>query len=83
MLIVVQSFAQDSTLKYPLHDAYDFTDKKYSPINLKDPSNMQTEVKYNPETGMYEVYQTVGGRNYRFPTAMTLEEYMKWKEIKQ
>ncbi|MCB9224655.1 MAG: cell surface protein SprA [Crocinitomicaceae bacterium] len=80
VLAVFQSSAQqDSTLKYPLYDHYDFTDKRYSPIDLKDPSNMQTQVVYNPETGMYEVYQTVGGMNYRYPTAMTLDEYMKWK----
>ncbi|MEX1001077.1 MAG: cell surface protein SprA [Crocinitomicaceae bacterium] len=74
------AFAQeDSTLQYPIYDYYDFTGKKYSPIDLKDPNNMNTSVKYNPETGLYEVYQTIGGINYRYPTAMTLEEYMAWK----
>ncbi|UKN00888.1 cell surface protein SprA [Paracrocinitomix mangrovi] len=68
----------DSTLHFPLYDHYDYTDKKDSPINLM-PSGVNTEVKYNPETGMYEFYQTIGGINYRHPTSMTLEEYLAWK----
>ena len=80
LLLAAQSFAQkdDSTLHYPIHDYYDFTDKKDSPLNLS-PSNVETTVVYNPDTGMYEIYQKIGGINYRHPTAMTLQEYLAWK----
>lgn len=79
LVLSFSSFAQkkDSTLQYPIHDYYDYTDKKDSPLNL-NPSGLETEVKFNPETGMYEIYQTIGGIQYRYPTAMTLEEYLEW-----
>ncbi|MBD3636163.1 MAG: cell surface protein SprA [Crocinitomicaceae bacterium] len=80
MLVVAQALAQnkDSTLQYPIEDYYDPTEEKTSPMNIK-PSGINTQVIYNPETGMYEIYQKIGGINYRYPTAMTLEEYMAWK----
>jgi len=62
-----------------MEDYYDYTGKKTGPMGLPDPSNLNTNVVYNPETGMYEIYQTIGGIQYRYPTAMTLEEYMAYK----
>jgi cell surface protein SprA len=77
------SFAQPkedtSKLHFPISDYYDYTQKTDSPLSLPDPSNLNTEVIYNPETGLYEIYQTIGGVPYRYPTAMTLEEYMAYK----
>ena len=77
----VQASAQEDTskLKYPIHDYYDYTQQQSSPIGLPNPSNLNTTIVYNPETGMYEIYQKIGGINYRHPTAMTLEEYMAYK----
>ncbi|MFM7310068.1 MAG: cell surface protein SprA, partial [Flavobacteriales bacterium] len=63
-------------------------------INTPLPDNVQYSVEYNPETGQYEVVQSVGGKfDYRPRTSMTLEEYMEsqqtenissyWKEIQE
>lgn len=68
-----------SKLQFPIHDYYDYTDKKNSPFNLPNPENLNTEIVYNPETGMYEIFQTIGGVKFRHPTAMTLEEYMEYQ----
>lgn len=72
----------DSTLRYPVSDYYDYTQKKESPIHLQDPDNLKTKITYNPLTGMYEIDQTIGGIPYRHPTAMTLEEYLAYKRQK-
>lgn len=46
-------------------------------INIPLPDNIQYSVEYNPETGQYEMVQTIGdGIEYRPRTSMTLEEYM-------
>ena len=77
--IAAQGTTDTSKLHFPIYDYYDYTDKKNSPINLDDPKNVNTNIVYNPETGLYEIYQTIGGINYRYPTAMTLDEYVAYK----
>ncbi|MFM7105630.1 MAG: hypothetical protein ACKOW8_08910, partial [Flavobacteriales bacterium] len=63
-------------------------------INVPLPDNIDYDVQYNPETGEYEVTQSVGGKfDYRPRTSMTLEEYMNtqstkniseyWREIQE
>ena len=69
-------------LPFPIHDYYDYTNKKDSPMSLSDPDNLKTEIVYNPETGMYDIYQKIGNRMYRQPTSLTLEEYMEYQRQK-
>jgi len=80
---VAQLFGQGDTgnvhLPFPIHDYYDYTQQKNSPINLADPSNLQTEIIYNPSTGQYEIYQKIGSLYYRYPTSMTMDEYMEFQ----
>lgn len=48
-------------------------------INLGDPSNMESVVEYDPETGNYFIYQRIGDQiDYRNPTVMSFEEYMNY-----
>ena len=65
-----------------------------SGIQVPLPSNINYRVEYNPETGLYEVIQTVGDRiDFRPRTTMTLDEFLDfqlnsnvteyWKEIKE
>src|SRR5690606_18089399 len=54
-----------------------FNDDK-SPLFLKDPSNINSEFQYDPETGQYNYFQKMGDRNYRNPSYMSLEEYMDY-----
>ncbi|MDX1349427.1 MAG: cell surface protein SprA, partial [Putridiphycobacter sp.] len=69
-------------LPYPLNDYYDFTAKSNSRLDFQLPKNINTEFVYNPDTGMYEVYQKIGSQYYRQPTALTLEEYMAYQRQK-
>lgn len=69
-------------LPFPIYDYRDYTDQKNSPINLNDPSNINTEIVYNMETGNYEVVQKIGDQYYRYPTSMTQQEYIEYQRQK-
>jgi cell surface protein SprA len=71
---------------------YDFQDQSTGdPLNypngggllLDDPSNITTNVEYDPTTGQYIITQTMGGINYRPPTYMDAEEYQAYMFNKQ
>lgn len=47
-------------------------------FNLNLPSNIETQIKYNPKTGMYDIYQKIGDKFYRYPTSMTREQYLDY-----
>lgn len=66
-------------IPYPIYDYQDYTDRKKSPINLKDPSNLNTEIVYNPETGNYDIIQKIGSQYYRYPTSMTQAEFIEYQ----
>lgn len=42
---------------------------------LNDPSNVQTTIEYDPQTGDYNLDQRIGNMDYRPPTYMTSREY--------
>ena len=69
-------------LPFPIFDYQDYTDRKRSPINLKDPENLNTDIVYNPETGGYEIIQKIGNQYYRYPTSMTQAEYIEYQRKK-
>jgi len=63
-------------------------------ITIPLPDNINYSVEYNPETGQYEVVQTIGDTlSFRNGTTMTLEEYLNndmddniyeyWNEIQE
>lgn len=48
-------------------------------LKLNEPSNVKTEVEYDPVTGTYNVKQKLGGMDYRPPTYMDQEEYLDYE----
>jgi cell surface protein SprA len=62
---------------------YPFTDQSYGPpmynpdggLRLSNPSNIKTDVQYNPQTGKYDIYQKMGDLDYRVPMDMDSDEY--------
>jgi len=71
---------------------YNFNDQSTGdPLNypnsgglmLNNPSNINTNVEYDPTTGNYNINQTMGGMNYRPPTYMESEEYQNYMFKKQ
>lgn len=76
----------------PITLPYNFNDESTGdPLNypnsgglmLNNPSNVNTNVDYDPTTGQYNVNQTMGGMNYRPPTYLDSEEYQKLMFDKQ
>lgn len=76
---IAQTDTGKVNLPFPLYDYYDYTQKTNSPVSLGDPSNLNTEIVYNPATGQYEIYQRIGNLYYRYPTSMTMEEYLEYQ----
>ena len=68
-------------LPYPFKDeeAFEYPDSKdSSELFLGRPSNINTEVEYDPVTGEYTFYEKIGNFNYRLPKSMSLKEYAKY-----
>lgn len=69
------------TLKYPFKDEgeFDYPDQvDAGPLYLKQPSNIDYKVEYDPKTKQYILYERVGSAYYRMPKTMSLEEYVQW-----
>lgn len=69
------------TLAYPFNDNSYLDPLHYSNsgnLKLEDPSNIKTNVTYNPDSNVYLVDQTLGnnGLMYRPSSYMTFEEYL-------
>jgi cell surface protein SprA len=76
----------------PVKLPYNFQDQSVGdPLNypnsggliLGNPSNVNTNVEYNPATGNYDITQKMGNTDYRPPTYMDSEEYQNYMFKKQ
>jgi cell surface protein SprA len=47
-------------------------------LKLHDPSNIKTQVVYDPDSNIFNVNQKLGDLNYREPTYMTYDEYIDY-----
>jgi len=68
-------------LPYQFKDepAFAFPDKKDSSgLYLRKPSNIKTEILYDPVTGEYIFTEKVGNLNYRLPKSMTKKEFQTY-----
>jgi cell surface protein SprA len=77
--VVLQVDSPEVELPWPITDPVAPGQPPGGAINLGDPSNIQEEVIYDPETGQYIINSTVGGSfDYRPPMSMSLEEYLNY-----
>ena len=53
-----------------------------SPLYLRDPENIQTEVVYDPVTGQYTFKKKVGDFYFDVPTTLNQEEYLDYQTKK-
>ncbi len=76
--IVPPDTINDDTIKlpYPFKDESDISieNEESSPLFL-EPSNIKTEIEYNPFTGEYEIKKKIGNLDYRSPSVMSMEEF--------
>ncbi len=69
----------------PLKDRFDdfIFDQQNNPFDLDDPSIIEQNIEYDPESGQYIITEKIGDDYFRMPTYMTYEEYMEWSTQKQ
>jgi len=48
-------------------------------LYLGNPSNLSTEIEYDPETNQYLIQNKIGDLNYRNPTYMSFDEYQDFE----
>jgi len=67
------------TLRYPIRDRRTdpFTERNRNPFDLRDPSNIERKIEYDPTTRQYYIYEKIGNRYYRNPTALSYEEFLR------
>ncbi len=80
---VINSTPKD-TLHFPIDDRANdqITDNKPAQFDLKDPSNLVTDIEYNADSNNYSVTEKIGKEFYRAPTTMTFDEFMKYQSKK-
>jgi len=78
----IESDTPKVNLPYPISDYRDYTTKPNTRFDFNPPANILTDIRYNPETEMYDIFQKIGDRYYRYPTSMTLEEYTAYQRKK-
>jgi hypothetical protein len=73
-------------VKEPVVLPYDFKDNQGAPpqydpnskLYLENPSNIKTNVDYDPKTGNYDVSQKIGDLDYRPDTYLNFKEYERY-----
>ncbi len=72
---------KDDTLPYPFSNepVYPFNGNDNShPIYLNNPSNIVSDVEYDPETNTYIFTNKIGDYDYTTPNSMSFEDYQKY-----
>lgn len=54
-----------------------------TPFDLRDPEIIKQKVEYDPLTNRYIITEKIGEQNYRNPTYLTFDEYVKWRNEQQ
>lgn len=79
--------SRDTTFTGPTELRYNFSEDlsapftdagQVSPLFLHKPSNIQSDIVYNPKTNTYEFSEKIGSLNFRPPTYMTFDEYRQF-----
>lgn len=77
---------KDTVTRYPVNnnstETYQDLEKQY-PVDLKNPSNMQTVVTYDVHTGNYILHTMVGDTEIGTPYTLTPEEYKKYSQMQE
>ncbi len=64
-------------LRYPFNDQSTIPGSSGSNLYLKNPSNLQTTIDYDPVTHQYVRVYRIGKMTYRVPETMTFDEYQE------
>ncbi len=76
----------DPVLKYPYKDKSNqdpLTQPSSGGLKLNDPSNVKTQVEYDPSSGNFNVNQKIGALDYRPPSYLGKDDYQNYMFNKQ
>lgn len=77
---------QDSTSRFPVKktqvSSYKDLDEKF-PVDLRDPSNVKTEVEYDPQNNYYIFRTKIGDQQWETPYVMDAGEYMDYRRRRE
>jgi cell surface protein SprA len=81
-IIVKDSIRPDTLgpLKYPFKDESIFVNPGSSDTSafyMRKPSNIRTQIDYDPISGDYLISEKIGTADYRLPLSLSREEYLK------
>lgn len=68
-------------LHYPIYDRVtDFlTTPNENSFDLDDPSNINQDIEYDPQSQQYIINETIGEEFYRDPTYMSFEDFLEYQ----
>ena len=72
-----------SDLKYPFDDHSKSpltTSENNSPLFLNNPSNVKSDVEYDPENNEYIISEKIGSMDYRRPMVMSFKEFYNYQQ---
>ncbi|MFM7662363.1 MAG: cell surface protein SprA [Bacteroidota bacterium] len=76
-------YAQDTTLQFPISNPLDPSLNNPQSFDFGDPTSVQKTIVYDPVTGQYMFVEKLSnGLYYRYPSMMTLEEYLEYERKK-
>ena len=75
---IQQVDSPEVVLPFPLSDEVDPFTGASSRIDFNDPDNVTTTIEYDPVTGQYILVKKIGDYYFRYPMAMSLEEYLQY-----
>lgn len=70
---------QKDSLRFPISDRRGdpFSVKSNNPFNLSDTGFIKRSVEYDPKTKSYFIREKIGSLNYRKPSVLSFDEYLK------
>jgi len=78
-----QAHAQEDTLHFMIENHMDPTTNDEQSFDLGNPTSVEQVIVYDPATGKYVFKEVIGnGLYYRYPSMMTLEEYIEYERQK-
>jgi len=80
----IKDSIDDDSLKYPFKDYTNnpLSNSQSSPLFLKNPSAINSTVKYDAKTGKFVFYDKIGDVNYRNPYYMSFKDYVEYSNKK-
>ncbi len=79
-LLGVDDTIKNNTLPYPFPDYSGVPElfPKQSPLYMSNPSNIKSDVQYDPRSGKFVFKDRIGDFDYRTPYAMDFSDYLKY-----